>query len=871
MERYSGISRSADEHHGFANIDAFTRKRDESHFRLDFNERAEGHLVNFYEPETANDQVFRWSEPVAMVRMNVPPNEYDVVIETASLRGECCPFPFKLFWNDQLIPRSQVQVTEGQIRFPVDRSMFIRNDEQRLTVSCKPLNAENGRRKLGMPIKWIRLNQLGKRSCEFSNPTKSRSRLWRQNPPPLNFRRLLGMKSPSPNLPIWEMKLPDVAAMLPVEPTDCPGGLKSTDTVIVSSVEINSRHGTGLLIQYLFEDFSDIATVSSHRCFHGDRVRSAVHYEVPFEEMKRHEIYNMVLHWFKDAPPQQAYVVPFYKTELLVAIALADLFETRVCIHVMDDQCLYENEISNELMREALGKANLVFTISPEMKTAYEARFGHKIHVLPPIVPESMILDRSAAMPIGPARVVPSSKPGLTQSVVKLFRRAGTVRNRGKLQTRGILIGNVWDPKWLEMLQTTISGSGHEVDWFSNNPDAMMLNGKADELAAAGIYLQSPLWGDDLVDELRQRPYALMPSGTLCNNEPRESVARLSLPSRVPFVTAVSQIPIIVLGSRETAAARFVSNFDLGATVDYDPVQFRQAVEHVLDPAVNASIQQKAADIAHSFSSQGLADWLWSSLKLGQPLDDRFDVLFSLKQIEATHGKPTDRWPVGLCNREDLRRCLRRLKTQGINPIRIIDVGAKDGAWSRTAAQVFPDAMFVLIEPFSACFRHQSSDQKPNSNLQFEFIEAALSDKVSRIEAFAEPADQDRRILGIPADRTQLQSTSIKMMRLDQLANSSLWTGSTLLRIDTSFVEHLVIAGGLEFIHSHVDAIMLEPTLHRKHPAAKTYLEILDLMGNIGFELNDEVAVRRCPETGRLKQKNVVFLKRDLVNLRRVA
>ena len=109
------------------------------------------------------------------------------------------------------------------------------------------------------------------------------------------------------------------------------------------------------------------------------------------------------------------------------------------------------------------------------------------------------------------------------------------------------------------------------------------------------------------------------------------------------------------------------------------------------------------------------------------------------------------------------------------------------------------------------------------------------------------------------------------MMRLDQLASSSGWTGSTLLRIDASFLEHLVIAGGLEFIHAHVDAIILEPTLHRKHPSAKTYLEILDLMGNIGFELSDEVATRRCQETGRLKQKNVVFLKRDLTSLRRVA
>ena len=676
-----------------------------SHYKLNFDDQSEGFLVNFYEPENANDQSFRWSEPLAMVRMDVPANDYRVTIDTGSLRGENCQFSFRLYWNDQRLIRSQIEINDGEISFNVNREMFIQNDEQRLTISCKPLSAENGRRKLGMPIKWIRLTQIGAHQQEFRNPTKSRSRMWQQERSVPTLRRLLGLKAPSPILPIWEMKLPTVNSMLPSDSTPASQAdhqVGRTDTVVVSSVEINSRHGTGLLIQYMFEDFRNIATVSSHRCFHGDRVRSAVHFEVPYEEMPRHELYAMVLEWFKDSPPKRAYVVPFYQTELMVGIALADLFGTRVCVHVMDDQCIYEDEISDELMIEAMNKASVVMTISPEMKNAYQQRFGKRVFILPPIVPKSMILGNEPENE-------DFSRPKKKSLAKRMFGLLGKPKEV-ESSKRGILIGNVWDSKWLDMLQRTISGSGVEVDWYSNNPDAMMLNGKGPQLAAAGIHLQNPLWGDDLVAELRRRPFAIMPSGTLCKDEPRESVARLSLPSRVPFVTSVSQIPIIVLGSRETAAAQFVSRFELGAVVDYDPSQYKQAVEHVLNPQFQRDVRQRAAMIAPVFSADGLKNWLWNSVHLGQPVDHRFEDLFAEVDNDAALFDDSVVKLQSCWRKDDIHGILTRLKDQGVRPERIIDVGARDGSWSWSASQVFSDSNYVLFEPLPNRFNEQSRE-----------------------------------------------------------------------------------------------------------------------------------------------------------------
>lgn len=829
-------------------------------FQLDFDDQAAVHLVNFYEPESVGEHRFRWSEPVAMVRLDLPASDYELTIETAALRCGGLSFPFRVYWNDQSINKKNVRLEDGKIIFNVTRSMFIRNDEQRLTFSCKPLRAEKGRRQLGLPVKWIRMQQTGATDPEFANPTKTRSRFWRRDGKLPNIRRLVGLKSPSPTLPIWEMKLPNALTSLRGQSDQQQDiGGPDTDLVIVSSVEINSRHGTGLLIQYMFEDFSQITTVSSQRCFHGDRVRSAKHFEVPFEELERHQIYELVLNWFKSCPPKRAYVVPYYKTELIVAIALADLFGTEICLHVMDDQCLYEDEIPFALMQEALTKSGLVFVISPEMRDAYQERFGKRVYILPPVVPENMICCEN---PID--RPTPAPKSPITSDISNslaspLKRLAQFVRRKPQSEAetkRGIIIGNIWDEKWLEMLQATIRNSGFEVDWYSNNPDAIMLSKQKDQLVSSGIHLQKPLWSDDLVQELRQRPYAIMPSGMLEAGEKQESIARLSLPSRLPFMMSVSQIPIIVLGSPETAAAKFVERFSLGKVIDYNHQQFRAAAEYVLDPDVQTEIRSRSSRLAPTFSARGLAGWIDDSIRLKQPVDNRFEALFAepesnhCKTQQKAHQRRTN-W-----NKEEQWRVLGRLKKQGINPEYIVDVGAGDGAWSWATSQVFPDSNYVLVEPLLEHY-NQSDYRQYHRSLGEErrILKRQLVSGTSSV------ATEDTGALMDQGPRCSL----------DQLAQEQDVHGSVMLKIDCSENLLQVLAGGSELLASDVEVIIITLDLEPIHAKGKSFSDYLEILTGLGFQLVDESVAKRCPRTDRLLSKNLVLVKQEYTQKRLAA
>ena len=829
-------------------------------FLLEFDDRAAFHLINFYEPESVGEHVFRWSEPVAMVRLDVPPSDYEITIETAELRCGGLNFAFKIYWNDQQVHKKLIRLEGGKIVFSIPRESFIRNDEQRLTITCKPLNAEKGRRLLGLPVKWIKLQQTGSSDPEFSNPTKSRSRFWNRKTSLPKFRKLLGLKAPSPIMPVWELKLPNSSTSLrgssetEAQTNDPTPG---SDLVIVSSVEINSRHGTGLLIQYMFEDFSQITTVSSQRCFHGDRVRSAKHFEVPFEDLERSQIYEMVLKWFKSAPPKRAFIVPYYKTELQVAIALADLFGTEICLHIMDDQCLFEEEIPDDLMDEAMSKSGLIFVISPEMRDAYQKRFRYPIFILPPVVPESMIRGpHSFAVP--KLNLDQEEQRGIRMFLQTFRRKKPDTPNK---PPRGIIIGNIWNEKWLTKLQDTIRESGFEVDWYSNNPDAILLSSQKDSLASSGIHLKSPLWGDDLVEELRQRPYAIMPSGMLGKDEERESLARLSLPSRIPFVMSVSNIPIVVLGSTETAAGKFINRFNLGAVVDYEASQFKKAVEHVLDPTVNQDIQQRAQKLSKTFSARNLSGWLNESIQIQQPVDNRFETVFAGELESDVESVPFSRrlhW-----NKDELWQVLRRLKVQGFAPDQVVDVGAGDGAWSWAVSQIFPDAKFVLIEPLLSRYCQQDREKYQSSLNQAEVIELTLCDQQGETEFGDESSplrsDHANSFNGLSTFARQ----STKIATLDQVMSERKSISRSLLKIDARFAEHLIVAGAVDFIRAHVDTVFLTVDVAPKHSTTKSYADILTLMSTLGFQLIDETVAARCPKTELLVSKNLIFGKRE--------
>jgi hypothetical protein len=278
---------------------------------------------------------------------------------------------------------------------------------------------------------------------------------------------------------------------------------------------------------------------------------------------------------------------------------MKELFNAPLCTYVMDDKNVCAEGISDELMQELLAKSELRLVISPEMRGAYEKKYGMKFWLMPPLVSEEIIQRRCCAL-----------SPDVSLH-------------------RGVLLGNIWGQRWLDMLRATFRNSGYQVDWYCNQKKPADLTFDPQEMERDGIRFMQPVKEADLPGVLAKYPYAIVPSDTLDGQSSPsvQAIAQLSLPSRIPTILTTSHLPFLVLGHPETAAARFVERFELGEVVPYETSAVQAALQRLSNGETQSQIRARAAELTSSFSSHGSADWIWSSLAAGQACDGRYEKL----------------------------------------------------------------------------------------------------------------------------------------------------------------------------------------------------------------------------------------------------
>ena len=275
-------------------------------------------------------------------------------------------------------------------------------------------------------------------------------------------------------------------------------------------------------------------------------------------------------------------------------------------------------------MEETLKKSDLRLAISTEMQHAYQDKYRLKFWLLPPVVSDELVLP--VAAPI--------------------------TSDKGD-GTSGVLVGNIWGQRWLNLLRKTIRDSGTKLYWYSNGglkvPSWLAV--KIEELAEDGIFIREALPEAELAEVLRRSSYAVVPSGTLDETDDNVAIARLSLPTRIPFILASSNTPIIVIGSDKTASARFIKRFHVGTVCDYDAARYREAVRRVTAPEAQtkAAVQlvlgasAVAAGVSHAARGDlryaGAAGWGLANIVVRNMIDrNRPVTLAALAGLAAVTG-----------------------------------------------------------------------------------------------------------------------------------------------------------------------------------------------------------------------------------------
>jgi FkbM family methyltransferase len=602
--------------------------------------------------------------------------------------------------------------------------------------------------------------------------------------------------------------------------------LRNADAIVTTN-EVSDRHGTGVILRRVFGDWPEVLSIRSTRLY-PDHMLGEEQLCFGHETLSRSESFAHVLKLLNGTTVRRVLCVPFLPDELITAIVLKELFQAPLCVYLMDDNNIHARGIPDELMREALEKASLRLAISPELRDAYEQKYGLKLWVVPPVV-DDRALCQVAEVPTG-----------------------------ARAQERtGLLIGSVWSRAWLNLLRQTVRSCGLKVDWYGN-AKAPWLEVTPEELQRDGITDCGFLPEAELNKKVKEYLFAIVPSGTLDQNDDRMEIAQLSLPTRMPYLLATSNTPVIVLGSPRTAAARFLDRFQVGKVCPYEPAALRQALEEICRPGEQLALRENAAAHSQLFSAKGLADWIWRSLETGEPCDERFEKAFCRREGEVIPyvdpPAPKDlQGDFGL-----LYQSFRRLRHRGYSPDFIIDVGASTGVWSDTARRIFPKARFILVDPLHAQYVRVNKWYF-RRNPDFEPIAAAVSDRPGEAELNVSPDLYGSSLLR-PSDAPAGEKIRVPVLTLDGIAAERKLTGRGLLKIDVQFTEHLVLAGAEQLL-KQVDVLLLELSLFRYAPEAKLFPEMCELVSRLGFNYFEDVGGWRSPVDGTTLQKDVLFVR----------
>jgi len=609
-----------------------------------------------------------------------------------------------------------------------------------------------------------------------------------------------------------------------------PGGRVD---VVVAPNEICFAHGTGVLLARLLAGAAPYITLRSWNNWGGEQSVA------PLAD----HVFQSEWPGAKDRTGAAAFAtevvdgfevghilaVPYFRHDVHMALAAKAATGAPMTVYVMDDNTLFNAEIPQEEMGELLRGADAVFAISPEMRTLYQNHFRVPILVAPPVVADDLVRARPSDPPV----------PGV--------------------RARVGLIGNIWHQAWLDQMMDSARRADITVEWLASAEEFHWLTLPDEDLRSGRLVFRPGLPSRAMLSEIEQFAAVIVPSGTFEETGHALSISRLSLPSRMSFIVAGAGTPLLVLGHSDTGAARFVRRFDLGLVSPYEPQALADALTRLRDPSLQARIRRRASELGPIFRAGGVLDLLRGTAQSGGvPTTDRFERIFGLPDREFGYYLQPAVPRLVFADHVDTFRAFTRLRAAGYRPDFVVDVGASSGIWSYYAWEVFPEARFLLIDPLAS--RYTGRCHRDG----FEILECAVCDHEGTAE-FRVSADlYNSSLIAVGSVSAQTDLVRVPMRTLDSLAAEHDLKGRGILKLDVQFSEHLALAGAQRLLGS-VDVVIVEANLIKQTPDMMDLRALLEFMTGAGFDWFDEVGEWRNPQTGRLEQKDVLFLRRGAV------
>lgn len=201
-----------------------------------------------------------------------------------------------------------------------------------------------------------------------------------------------------------------------------------------------------------------------------------------------------------------------------------------------------------------------------------------------------------------------------------------------------------------------------------------------------------------------------------------------------------------------------------------------------------------------------------------------------------------------------IETCLRRLALGGFAPGLIVDAGARRGGFAVVARRLFPQAAIHMIEPQPDC---AAELRRLTMRRGFFFHPVAVTAARGVLYMRAGGEGSGARVVAQDAADLRVEATT-----LDQLfAGRAAAPGErVLLKLDLQGHELCALSGASTFL-PRVEVVQVDVAFFRQgvEPSIR---DVIDFLDAAGFELFDVAALTSRSRDGRLRQGDLVFVRR---------
>lgn len=378
--------------------------------------------------------------------------------------------------------------------------------------------------------------------------------------------------------------------------------------LLVSAIEVNHHHGVGILLQRFFPDSGSFITLRSATLYGGTETFGRVHLELKSHCLTDQQTEARLRALLSPYRIRRILCVPYYREDFVHGLLAQRITGAPLCTYLMDDQNVFGSAVPDRRVRDLLAASRLRLCISPEMAAAYERKFALPCELLPPLL--------EAAEPLVPCYWQPEPDEPL----------------------RAAMIGNVWTDARFQQLRRLTRELNLQIDWYGNGPKASWLTGTPDEWEADHIRCLGFLPEEDLIASLASYPFVIVPSGSGEADDDNLAFSRLSLPSRLLFLHARTDTPVLLLGGAETAAGRFIRRLETGVCAGYAVDEIRAAITRLSTAPTRAATRAGVRRIAPLLVMPNAGEWLW------QRLDGRTDGTTTFRAVFSDKENTSPSW-----------------------------------------------------------------------------------------------------------------------------------------------------------------------------------------------------------------------------------